>query len=181
MPYRKPKKKLTKPQAEALSRTNVKKIIQGTDNMKSWGKTGWYRSTRIKDETGRTFKWFHYRSTIELAVIQELDKAKNLILDYDGECFYIPYEYKGMTCNYVPDFICKTNGGTVYVIEVKPASQLKDPKNQAKWSQAKRWCWQNKAKFIVITDKDKEQLIPILTFLEDKKTKEAKALLEWQG
>lgn len=164
--------KMTRGQVEKLSRKNAEKIIAGTDKLKSWGKTGWYKSNRLD-------KWFHYRSSIEQTFLIELDGAAEYIEDFDTECFYIPYHYKGATLNYVPDIITKTTNGNVFILEVKPAAQLSDPKNVAKWDEAKRWAWRNGAKFLVITEKDYGNVEEILTLLENKDMVKANALMEW--
>jgi hypothetical protein len=176
--YNKPKRKqaqkktLTRGQVEKLSRRNAEKLVAGTDNLKSWGKTGWYKSRRLD-------RWYHYRSSLEQTILTELDEAEEFIVDFDTECFYIPYQFKGATLNYVPDIITKTKNESVFIIEVKPANQLKDPKNKAKWAEAKRWAWRNGARFVVITEKEYDNVEQILQYLEDKEVKKAQELMEW--
>lgn len=181
MKYRRKKKStnnLSKSDVELLSKRNVKKILQKTDKLKSWGKTGYMKSERLN-------KWYHFRSSIELSTLQRLDNADSYIEDFDTECFYIPYKLynntNAATLNYVPDIITKTVNGTVFVIEVKPASQLQEEKNLAKWNAATTWCWSQGARFLVITEKDVDNLIEILRAFEDKDITKAKTLLEWQS
>ena len=164
---------MTKDQIERLSKKNAIKMIQGRDKLKSWGHSGYYKAKRLR-------RWFHYRSSIELNVIKVLDEASDYIEDFDTECFYIPYDFKGAQLNYVPDLILKTKNGKTFVIEVKPAAQLEEEKNVAKWATARRWCWKQGCKFFVITDKDWENLIPILQHLENQDGVKAQALMEWQ-
>ena len=161
--------KMSRAQVERLSKRSAKKIIQGTDKLKSWGKSG---SLRLN-------KYFQFRSSIELNVIRQLDLAEDFIEDFDTECFLIEYKYKGATLNYVPDVILKTVNGNVYVIEVKPASQLREDKNIAKWDRAKTWCWNRNARFFVITEKDCDNIIDIIKNFDDGKQDKARELLEW--
>jgi hypothetical protein len=161
----------TTQQLERISKQNAYKIITGTDNLKSWGKTGWYKSKK-------TGEWKQYRSSIELKTMQVIDESE-MVVDFDTECFAIPYMWGGVECNYIPDIILKTTSGKVFVIEVKPASKLNDARNRAKWSAAKRWCWEKKCKFFVLTEKDNYKLDKILQSLEDKNIDKANSLMEW--
>lgn len=158
-------------QAERLSRKNAKSIIHGTTKLKSWGKSGWYKSKRLN-------KFYNFRSMIEANVIRTLDEAEDIVEKFDMEVFMIPYKWKGATCNYVPDIILRTTGGNTVVVEVKPLSKAKDERNIAKWEAAKTWCWNRGAKFIVITDKDWERLPDILRAIDNDDGDRAKELLE---
>lgn len=161
---------MTRSQAEELSRRNVKQILTGQDKLKSYGHSGWYKS-RKQD------KWFHYRSSIELGILKVLEESPKIV-DYDTECFAIKYFF-GVNLHYIPDIICKTDKGKVFVIEVKPSNQLLEEKNIAKWETAKTWCFENRAKFWVITEKDSSHLIEILEKLEDNDVPAAIALGTW--
>jgi hypothetical protein len=163
---------MNKTTVEKLSKRNAKEIIQGTDKLKSWGKTGWFKSKKQG-------KWYHYRSSIELNVLKEIDKSEKVIM-YETECFAIPYNFKGATLNYIPDIILKTNKDKVYVIEVKPSNQLTEEKNLAKWDRAKSWCHSKQAKFFVITEKDFDKIDEILDNLHDNNITKANSLLEWK-
>lgn len=164
---------MNKQQVERLSKSSARKIIQSTDNLRSWGKHGYYKSLRLN-------KYFYFRSSIEANVLKTLDQAEDLVEDFATEQFMIEYQFKNATLNYVPDFILKTKSGNRYVIEVKPVSQLQEEKNVAKWNTAKPWCWSRGVRFFVITDKDWPNLIEILNKFEDKDISQAQALMEWK-
>lgn len=161
-------------QLERMSKNNAYKIMTNTDNLKSWGKTGWYKSKKLNE-------WFHYRSSIELKTLEILDELE-IVEDFDTECFAIPYMWgtPPIQCHYIPDIILKTKGGKVFVVEVKPQKQLKETRNKVKWKAAKVWCWEQGCRFFVITENDNDNLGQILKLLEDKNIEGAQALLEWK-
>ena len=163
---------MTPDQIEKLSRSNAKKVILGTDKLQSWGTTGWFKSQRLN----RAWK---FRSMLEANAMRALDEAELIVKDFDCEVFMIPYDWKGVTLNYVPDIVMKTFSDKVYVIEVKPSSQYNDAKNLAKWREAKRWCWERNARFFVIGEKDTKDLIQIIQHFEDKDIKAVRSLMEW--
>ena len=165
---------MRKEQVERLSKRNARAIIQGTDKLKSWGTSGWYKSVRLN-------KFYNFRSMIEANVIRTLDESANLVENFDTEVFMIPYQWKGATCNYVPDVIVKTKSGKVIVIEVKPLSQTNNERNQAKWSAAKTWCWSRGVEFIVVTDKDWERLPDVLDAFDRGDREAALGLLEYRA
>lgn len=169
--------KLSKREVEALSKRSAQKMILNTSRLVSRGRTGWYKSQRLN-------KYYQFRSSIEMNVMKTLDEAADYIVDFDTEQFMIPYTYyegpSAITYNYVPDFVLKTVNGKVFVLEVKPASQFDDPKNVAKWTAAKQWCWRQGARFLVVSDKDWEHTIQILKYLEDNNISGANTLLEWK-
>lgn len=154
----KPKKSFTSGmplwQIEQLSRRSAEKIVEGTDNLKSWGKSGWFKFKS-------TGKWVHYRSAIELRTYRLLDSS-GLLQEVGTELLIIPYNFKGANLNYVPDIILKTKGGKTWIIEVKPHSQLEEEKNVAKWDAARLWCFSKGARFKVITEKNAESVVEII-------------------
>lgn len=117
---------------------------------------------------------------IEANVIRTLEAASDYIVDFDAEKFMIPYAFKTAQLNYVPDFIFKTTTGKVYILEVKPSSQLEEEKNVAKWEAASAWAWQRGAKFLVTTDKDWPNLIEALKAYEANDKDKVRQLLEWK-
>lgn len=167
----------SKQHIEQTSKQNVKNILNGTSKMPSRGKSGWMKSIRLD-------RWYHYRSSLELRALQALDEAPDFIIDFDTECFAIPYKMfdgaNAANLNYIPDMILKTSNDKIYVVEIKPASQLKEDKNLAKWSAAKTWCWEHKATFIVITEKELDNLVDIVKLLDDGDTKGAFDVMTWQ-
>ena len=165
------RKTFSKQQLERMSKRNAYKVMTGTDNLKSWGKSGHWKSTKLNE-------WFSYRSNIELETLKIIDKCENIV-DFDVECFCIPYNWGGVECRYIPDIILKTKNGNVFVVEVKPESKLNDDRNRMKFKIAKNWCWENGCRFIVITEKDNKNLPKILSLIEDRKIDEAQSLMRW--
>ena len=79
-----------------------------------------------------------------------------------AEALIIPYEFKGATLNYVPDIVMKTKSGRTYLIEVKPHNQQEEEKNVAKWKRAREWCFARGVKFLVVTEKNRDELGDLL-------------------
>lgn len=166
-------KHLTKQQVERLSRKNAKAIVGGYDKLRSWGKSGWFKSKRLN-------RYYYFRSMIEANVLKLLDESEDQIVDFDTEKFYIPYQFKGATLNYCPDIILRTKSNKVYVVEVKPEAQLTEEKNLAKWAEAREWCWRQGVRFFVITEKDYPKLIEILQAFDSDDVTKAQMLMEWK-
>jgi hypothetical protein len=159
-------------QIEKLSKSSAKKVINGTDALRN---TGWGTKAYWKSKSG---KWYYFKSMIEANVLKTLDGDSHIV-DFDTEKFLIPYNFKGCILNYVPDFILRTAAGNVFVVEVKPASQLLEEKNLSKWATAKVWCFTRGVRFFVITDKDWPKLIDIIKAFEAEDISGVQQLMEW--
>lgn len=163
---------MTKEQVERLSKSNAKKIINQTDKLRSWGKSGFWKSPRMN-------KYFHFRSMLEANTLKALEKDL-YIKEYATEQFIISYNFKGAMLNYVPDIVLKTEKGNVFVVEVKPQSQFEDEKNVAKWNEAKEWCFSRGAKFIVVCEKDSQNICEIVKAYEANDIPKVHKLMEWK-
>lgn len=116
-----------------------------------------------------------YRSSWEAKVFSWLDNHPDVIL-WGSEELIIPYwdSIQNKKRRYFPDLIVKMKQKTgtiaIYVIEIKPDYQTKQPvkkrqtkryieetvtyvNNQAKWNAAKIYCEERGWKFIVLTEK----------------------------
>lgn len=123
-----------------------------------------------------------YRSSWELRVMQWMDENPD-VERWGSEELNIPYRspVDQQIHRYFPDFIVKfkaTHGNQVALLEIKPESQTKPPKqtkrkrratliyeaqeyavNQAKWEAARQYCAQRGWKFMVLTEKN----LPVIT------------------
>jgi len=80
-----------------------------------------------------------YRSLLERNTFEQLDKMPSVV-DIEGERIRIEYWWKGAKLNYVPDAIVKLKSGLVWILEVKPKSQIGTPRNKAKFLAAREFC-----------------------------------------
>lgn len=71
------------------------------------------------------------RSSYEKRLLKALDLRPD-VKRVEVEPFAIPYEYEGVTLNYIPDLIVTYIWGERELWEVKPVKFIDDPKNQAK-------------------------------------------------
>jgi hypothetical protein len=122
-----------------------------------------------------------YRSGWELKLMMHLDSHPD-VLEWASEEIIIPYRspIDGRVHRYFPDFYVKKKSpdGVIerVLIEVKPASQVKQPViqetknkkptrryitevstwavNQAKWKAAKEYCDDRQWKFMIMTEKE---------------------------
>ena len=116
-----------------------------------------------------------YRSSWELKFMIYCDKNP-AILEWGSEEIFIPYisPLDGKRHKYYPDFYIKVRDKTgkvkKYLVEVKPAYQVKGPQvqkrktkkyitevttyavNQAKWTAAKEFCADHMWEFIILTE-----------------------------
>jgi len=135
---------MTKEQIEKLSKRNAQKIINGTDNLKSRGHTGSIVLPRLR-------KRLNYRSGLERRSYLALDAIPEVV-NIETEPFMIEYDYHGYRLNYVPDIIIKMHNGNIWLFEVKPQSQVNEPKNQAKFAAANIFCEKRNMQFGLITN-----------------------------
>ena len=107
-----------------------------------------------------------YRSSYEKVFIQWLESNKNVV-HWGSECVKIPYVNKatGEKHTYYPDYVVEKTDG-VYLIEIKPYSQTRQPvgvpresyqwqeyvKNISKWEAAQEFCEQHNMKFKILTE-----------------------------
>lgn len=118
-----------------------------------------------------------FRSSWELRFMDWLDKHEDVI-SWSSESIAIPYlsPIDGDWHRYYPDFKVKQrnkNGGVeVLIIEIKPEKETIEPEvrakktkryikevytwgvNSAKWKAAEKYCATNKAKFMILTEKN---------------------------
>lgn len=116
-----------------------------------------------------------YRSSWELKLCKFLDANKSVVY-WNSENLQIPYLYTvdNKVHKYHVDFVAKmkTSDGSLktYVIEVKPEAETLPPKtrnkkrlildtetfikNQCKWEAARKYCSENNATFLVLTEYD---------------------------
>ena len=120
-----------------------------------------------------------YRSSWERKFMCFLDGHEN-VLKWGSEELAIPYTWCGEVHRYFPDFIVefKSKDGKIkkMIVEIKPYSQTQPPafpkrktqkalesyeqavatytKNVAKWEHAKKFCADQGAEFLVLTEKE---------------------------
>lgn len=114
-----------------------------------------------------------YRSSWELRVFNYMDKNPD-ILQWSSEEIVIPYKspIDGRWHRYFPDVWVKTKSNEVFLIEIKPYNQTREPKkrsrvtkqylnevktwgiNSAKWEAAREFCADRKWEFKIITEKE---------------------------
>jgi hypothetical protein len=80
---------------------------------------------------------FTTKSTYETRYAEILEKDNDVII-FEYEPFDIEYEFEGIKLYYTPDFLVSYLDGHEELIEVKPQKMVVWPKNQAKFSAAKK-------------------------------------------
>lgn len=89
-----------------------------------------------------------YRSGLEYKFMRMCDLTPS-ILKWSSETLCIPYQFEGKQRRYFIDFIVETDKGEIWLVEIKPYSQVMPPnrfaadadkhlwmKNSAKWKAA---------------------------------------------
>lgn len=117
------------------------------------------------------------RSSWELRVCKWLDENNN-VLEWSSEEIIIPYVCitDSRTHRYFPDFKVKFKTGDIYLIEIKPDKETKEPrarkretkvyieevftygKNISKWKAAKQYADDRGWKFVIWTENELEKL-----------------------
>ena len=93
-----------------------------------------------------------FRSGMELEFYKILEDKKD-VTAYRAEPIEIDYYYEGSNHRYIPDILVEFNSGQKQLWEIKPKSQTKMPKNQAKWAAASDYCKKRNWEFIVLTER----------------------------
>jgi len=115
-----------------LSKAMIMSIKEGSRHPERNGVSGDFYSKKNK-------KTLHYRSQLEMNWYQLLEQM-NKVKAYHVEPYIIPYKFEGLTKHYLPDLRIVYTDGTFELVEIKPESLWNNPKNQAKWKAARRWC-----------------------------------------
>ncbi len=105
-----------------------------------------------------------YRSGYERKYLEILDLDENVV-QYFYEPVRIEYVSNVRTCklrHYVPDFLVVTRDGQKLLVEVKPLRKLKNLIVQKKIKAGERWCLENGAKFVVLTEVDLKRMGAIM-------------------
>lgn len=106
-------------------------------------KEGYFESVKMN-------KSLHYRSGWECEVYEILEQD-NDVVGFFAEPFKVPYCLEGKWYEYVPDLRVNYCDGSVDIWEIKPDTQLKCPKNKAKWTAMKLHADNMGWRFTVIT------------------------------
>jgi nitrogen fixation protein len=99
-----------------------------------------------------------YRSSWELKFLQWCDQNPNII-KVISEGIKIPYkDVDGKIKNYYPDFVILYKNDKL-LIEIKPENQTLNETNQRKFAAAKEFANQKGLKFLILTEKELQNLI----------------------
>lgn len=96
-----------------------------------------------------------YRSSWELKLYKWCDNS-DIVEYWTTEAFAIPYlkPTDGQIHRYFPDVLVKFTDGRMFLIEVKPKSQVQDDVVQAKAKAAIKFCEGRNITFIFMTEKE---------------------------
>lgn len=119
---------------EKMSYIKTEQIANGTFNplYNAVGNKGTYYSDKTSEKE-------IYDSELELVRMMMLDTDTNVIHWTKKHGIRIPYEYKGIIKNYVPDFLISYSDNTIVIEETKGY----DPKKKLKKEALKKYCNEN--------------------------------------
>ena len=104
---------------------------------------GWV-TTRIGEKV-------YCRSSYEKKAVDILNSFEDVIT-IRTEPLRIPYEISGIRRYYLPDFLVSMTNGDLYLIEVKPRSQVKEERNQIKFAAARNYAKEHNMIFLIWTE-----------------------------
>ena len=129
---------------EKLSKIMTIKIKNGEFNYK-YGKF----------HSKKTNKIVLYRSSYELRVLQILENL-DCVSHFEYETLSIPYKYKNVFHNYIPDFLVSFIGGIKVLMEVGPSTfkthRSKPIVEKFKHTAAIEYCKLNNIEFTIVTE-----------------------------
>jgi len=135
----------TKEVREKRSKSISKFIMENPEHYNKCSKSGWYFSKKNNKEV-------HYRSSYELKAYEILEK-KNII-KYEVEPIRIPYLYKEIIHNTVPDILVYHKDGSKELIEVKARWNLEQDNTKIKLEAMEKYSKENNMKFSVWTENE---------------------------
>lgn len=115
------------------------------------GVKGWYFSKKNNEN-------LFYRSTYELSAFQILEQM-TAVARFTCRPEPIKYEFEGSRHRYLPDILVEYHDGQIEVIEVKAQCFMNDPRNQAKFRAAQKWCAERRFKFCIWTERNEPRLL----------------------
>ena len=130
---------------EACSANVAARIADGTFKPHSNHKCGWHDSPKA----GHIW----YRSSYEQRYYEILD-SDSTVIGYEVEPFVIPFEFGGITLNYIPDVLVLYEDGSRMLVEIKPSGLVSLPKNAAKIEAGTSFCDGHKLTMEVVTEFD---------------------------
>lgn len=92
------------------------------------------------------------------------ERRRMVTLDLAGFRFVrentaIPYMFENQRHRYYPDLLVFDKWGRpLQLEEIKPRIRVNDPINKAKFAAAEAWCAQRGIRFVIITEKNKNEL-----------------------
>jgi hypothetical protein len=116
-------------------------------------KTVYFRDYKVRTGIFRSYKnatCYRYRSLLEKRWYMVLENDASVV-HYFPEPFAIPYRFGNELHRYIPDVLIEFAGGRPVVAEIKPAGQVDEPKNKAKFAAASAWCAERSMEFQVWT------------------------------
>ena len=118
--------------ARKISAARAREIVAGKRNHPTGHKQGYFISIKNPDP-------IFYRSSYELKALEILEEDSGVV-GIIGEPFSLPYSHKGISKNYIPDFLIQLKNQRQQLIEVKPKSMANTQQNMLKKQAAKKFC-----------------------------------------
>lgn len=127
------------------AKEKISRSKKGKVKSRSYYKSGIYKSTKCKED-------IYYLSSYERDFLMICDYSKFIVNVEVPEP--IQYYYSGGNHNYYPDFLITTDSGIKLMVEVKAFNLLNNSLVIAKRIAGLKWCKENNAKYITLTEKD---------------------------
>lgn len=132
----------SKERVEKISDSVSKLYLEGFRPRTSYD-DGWV-ATRIGEKV-------YCRSSYEKQAVNLLNSFEDVI-SIKAEPLRIPYEINGIRRYYLPDLLVSTAKGDLYLIEVKPRSQIEEERNQIKFVAACNYAKKHNMIFLIWTE-----------------------------
>jgi TnsA endonuclease-like protein len=100
------------------------------------------------------------QSTWEEAYANHLE-SNILVVSFKKDKIRLPYMFENKKRVYITDYFVKYSDGTQELVEIKPKCFLDYPQNTAKFEAAKIWCNDNGARFVIITEDELTNMVPL--------------------
>lgn len=134
----KPKTRIRKTKLTRIQKVELAKKLRDKAKQKNLKKDGVHHNKVKKGRWKQGIFWskknnkeFIFRSAYEFGYFHILEADTNVV-SYIVEPFKIPYKFKGVNRNYIPDIMVLYRDGGIKILEIKPASMVGYPQVQAK-------------------------------------------------
>lgn len=135
---------------EGSSASGLKRVLAGTFNPHE----NRFKAITTTVQTTKGGK-VKCQGSWERIYIESLE-VRNDVVEFRKDKIRLPYVLDNENRVYIVDFLVMFSSGKKELVEVKPLNLTETEENKAKFAAARKWCEENNATFVIVTEKEIE-------------------------